>query len=77
MSSSCCLLTTPELSVPCIAGHEVFLVAPHSNGRSLHAAVLEGMTHSVVCPTAHRMPSYRCALVSSSLLTTASEQMQC
>lgn len=28
MSSSCCLLTTPELSVPCIAGHEVFLVAP-------------------------------------------------
>jgi hypothetical protein len=39
-------------------GHEVYLVSP-VHGHGLHAAILEGMQRSLVCPTAHRMPSHR------------------
>ena len=39
-------------------GHEVYLVAP-VHGHGLHAAILEGMQRSLLCPTAHRMPSHR------------------
>ena len=49
-------------------GHEVFLVSPADGGQGLHAAVLEGMQRSLVCPTAHRMPSYRYAARSRSIV---------
>jgi hypothetical protein len=39
-------------------GHEVYLVSP-VHGHGLHAAILEGMQRSLLCPTAHRMPSHR------------------
>ena len=39
-------------------GVEVLLVSP-VHGHGLHAAILEGMQRSLLCPTAHRMPSHR------------------